>query len=119
MRSGLATGVDLVDVARFERAVERRPRLLDRIFTDGERAECAGAGERLAARFAAKEATFKALGSGWPSIGYRDVEIVSADTGAPRVTFHGEAAHLAGRREIAVSLSHSAGLAVAQVVMSA
>jgi len=117
MPSGLATGVDLVEVERFARAVRRRPKLLERIFTEDERALCAENDERLAARFAAKEATFKALGSGWPSVAYRDVEVVSRDNGAPALRLSGAASVLSGGRDIVLSLSHTAGLAVAQVVI--
>jgi holo-[acyl-carrier protein] synthase len=117
MLSGLATGVDLVEVERFARAVRRQPRLLERIFTEDERACCAGDDERLAARFAAKEATFKALGSGWPSVAYRNVEVVYRDSGAPMLRLKGAASVLTGERGVVVSLSHTAGLAVAQVVI--
>ncbi len=118
MRRRLVTGVDLVEVERFARAVRRRPRLLERVFTDEERAACAGEDERLAARFAAKEATFKALGDGWPVIRYRDVEVVSSRSGAPSLRLEGTARRIAGDREISLSLSHAAGLALAQVVLA-
>src|SRR5439155_26756819 len=113
MSRDLATGVDLVEVERFARALQQRPRLLDRIFTEAERACCAGDNERLAARFAAKEATFKALGEGWPLVAYHDVEVVTQDRCAPSLRLRGVASSLAGRRDVAVSLSHTAGLAVA------
>ena len=118
MSSRLATGVDLVEVARFARAIRRRPRLLERIFTEAERACCAGDDERLAARFAAKEATFKALGEGWPSVAYLDVEVVTQDTSAPSLRLRGSASSRAAQRDVALSLSHTAGLAVAQVVIA-
>jgi holo-[acyl-carrier protein] synthase len=118
MASGLATGVDLVEVERFARVVERRPRLLERIFTDAERACCAGDADRLAARFAAKEAVFKALGEGWPAVSYRDVEVVSSDRGAPSVHLRRGARALARERNVALSLSHTGGLAMAQVVIA-
>src|SRR3989442_8642989 len=119
MRSGMTVGIDLVEVDRFTRALRRWPRLRDRIFTDRELAACAGshnADERLAARFAAKEATFKAVGEGWPAIAYRDVEVTTAGTGAPSLCLRERAATIAGDREVAVSLAHAGGLAVAEVV---
>lgn len=102
-------GLDLLDIGRLERALERRPRLAQRVFTDGERAY-AGARARpaqhLAARFCAKEAVAKSLGlGGWS---FRDVEVVATD-GAPEVRLSGTAA--ARARELgavpAVSLTHT------------
>lgn len=115
-----AIGVDLVDVDRFARAIRRWPRLLERVFTTEERDACAlstNIDERLAARFALKEATFKALGNGWPAIPYHDVEIVSLDDGPPAVRLSGRAETLARRRVASVSLSHDGGLAMAGIVM--
>src|SRR5512143_910538 len=118
--SDLRVGVDLVEVDRFARAVERWPRLLERVFTASELRDCAGArnaSERLAARFAAKEATFKALRKGWPDLHYRDVELRMED-GAPALRLRANAAALANGLQAAVSLSHTGGMAIAQVVMS-
>jgi holo-[acyl-carrier protein] synthase len=115
----LAVGVDLVQVDRFAHAVRRWPRLLDRVFTPSELSTCLAspnAEERLAARFAAKEAAFKALGHGWPRIAYHDVEVVTLDDGAPALSLSGPAAALAQRRAFALSLSHDAGMAMAGVV---
>jgi holo-[acyl-carrier protein] synthase len=116
-----AVGVDLVEVARMTRAMQTQPRFLERVFTAREIATClgsAGAHERFAARFAAKEAAFKALGEGWPQIGYRDVEVALADNGAPRLELHGAARSLAERRHAAVSLSHAGGFAIAHVMLT-
>jgi holo-[acyl-carrier protein] synthase len=116
-----AVGVDLVDVERIARAMQTQPRFLERVFTEGEITTClgsSGADERFAARFAAKEAAFKALGEGWPQIGYRDVEIACAENGAPRLELHGAARALADRRHAAVSLSHTGGLAIAHVMLT-
>ncbi|MGZ4140070.1 MAG: holo-ACP synthase [Actinomycetota bacterium] len=116
----LRVGVDLVEVDRFARALERWPGLRERVFTASELAECAGArntSERLAARFAAKEAAFKALGRGWPDLAYRDVEVRS-EGGAPALRLRADAAALVGDRDVAVSLSHTGGFALAQVVMT-
>ena len=102
-------GIDLLDVARFERALERRPRLAERLFTDAEREYAAGRARpamHLAARFCAKEAVAKALGlTGWS---FRDVEVVATDA-APEVRLSGRvaarAAELGG--EMAISLTHT------------
>ena len=102
-------GLDLLDVERLERALERRPRLGERLFTDAER-EYADArarpGQHLAARFCAKEAVAKALGlAGWS---FRDVEVVATDT-APEVRLSGSVAERAGELGVAVrvSLTHT------------
>ena len=115
----LAVGVDLVEVDRLARAMRRWPGLADRLFTRNELTSCLHApnpDESLAARFAAKEAAFKALGDGWPRIAYHDVEIVTLDDGAPVLCLTGRAAMLARRRAFAVSLSHDGGMAMAGVV---
>lgn len=114
-------GVDLVDVGRFADTVARTPRLLNRVFTQEELRECSASRnqeERLAARFAAKEAVFKALGAGWPDIRYHDVEVHPMPGGAPALRMHGRAVALCAGRTAAVSLSHAGGMAVAQVVIA-
>jgi holo-[acyl-carrier protein] synthase len=98
-------GIDLIEIERVERALERRPRLAERVFTDGELAyarDRARPGRHLAARFAAKEAVIKALGK---SVPLREIEVISGEP--PRVQLHGRAAETAAGREIAVSLTHS------------
>lgn len=119
----LRVGVDLVPVARIARLVGETPEIAATMFTDRERAYCAGkrrCHEHLAARFAAKEAVLKAFGTGLGQrMHWTDVEIVNARDGRPQVVLHGEVALLATRRgliEIDVSLSHTADLAIAQVV---
>jgi holo-[acyl-carrier protein] synthase len=104
-------GIDLIEIERVERALERRPRLADRLFTPAELAyarERARPGQHLAARFAAKEAVIKALGQGLPM---RQIEVVSGEP--PRLQLHGRAAEVAGDTEIAISLTHSAESAAA------
>jgi holo-[acyl-carrier protein] synthase len=102
-------GLDLLDVDRFERALARRPRLAQRLFTEGELAYAAGRArpaQHLAARFCAKEAVSKALGlSGWS---FRDVEVVSSG-GAPQLRLSGTVAERARelQAEPAVSLTHT------------
>ena len=86
----IRTGIDVVDIARFGAALESWPRLAERLFTDGERSYAATRlrpVESLAARFAAKEATFKALGEGWPALSWHQVEVVAGNgpaKGRPR-----------------------------------
>jgi len=120
-------GVDAVDVARFRNVLHRRPALAQRLFSDNERADAGTAAdpaEQLAARFAAKEAVMKALGSGLGSFGLRDVEVVrrggsGAASGAPSLHLTAAAAELARDRGVTrwhVSLTHTAQLAVAMVV---
>lgn len=115
-------GIDAVDIDRLRRALGRRPRLAQRLFTEAERAyamRAADPGPRLAARFAAKEAVAKALGVGIGAVSWRDVEVVRADGGAPSLTLAGRAAALAHERGVGhwhLSLSHTDSLAVASVV---
>lgn len=113
-------GVDIVLVSRLERALERWPRLADRVFTAGERiyaAERARPSEHLAGRFAAKEAVFKALGSGWPQVSWTDIEVVS-NGGAPKLKLSGRARELAGAAQPALTISHDGGMAIAAVVIA-
>ena len=117
------TGVDIVAVARVARLATEDARALDEVFTPGELDYCrrrSRSHEHMAVRFAAKEAVLKAFGTG---IGKRmrwtDVEITKERSGRPLVRLHGEVAAWAERRGLSavdVSLSHSAGLAIAQAV---
>lgn len=110
-------GVDLIEIARLERALERHPGLGRRVFRPGE-LEYASRhrrpGRHLAARFAAKEAVLKALGLGGLRLG--EVEVTGGG-GPPELTLHGAAAEAAARLgvELEVSLSHSQDLAIAAV----
>ncbi|WP_353807358.1 holo-ACP synthase [Agromyces sp. SYSU T00194] len=109
-------GVDVVDVARFERAITRTPGLRERLFTAGERERPV---RSLAARFAAKEALIKALG-GPDVLRWHDMEVVNDPEGNPDFALHGAlAAHVAGRgiAHVHVSMSHDAGVATAFVVL--
>lgn len=117
----LSVGVDLIGVGRIEARLARTPRLAERLFTERERETAssrARPAEFLAGRFAAKEAAFKALGGGWPRCSWSDVEVVPDVDGAPHLRFAGRAAELAGDRNAAVSIAHSDGMAVANVVLS-
>jgi holo-[acyl-carrier protein] synthase len=103
-------GLDLLDIARLERSLERRPRLAERLFTEEERRYAAGRarpGQHLAARFCAKEAVAKSLGlRGWS---FLDVEIVSGEGGPPRAHLTGGAARRAEELgvEPRISLTHT------------
>ena len=113
-----SVGIDLLEIARLERALERRPRLAQRLFTDAERAYAASRarpGQHLAARFCAKEAVAKALGlQVWS---FRDVEVTSTG-GAPEVTLSGAAAERAAALGVSVriSLTHTRSEAAAVAI---
>ncbi|MBA2580937.1 MAG: holo-ACP synthase [Thermoleophilaceae bacterium] len=114
-----AIGLDLLEIERLERALERRPRLAERLFTDAERAyaaERARPARHLAARFCAKEAVAKALGlEGWS---FRDVEVVATAT-APEVRLSGAAAQRARELGVSaeVSLTHTRTTAAAVALL--
>jgi holo-[acyl-carrier protein] synthase len=120
----IATGIDIIEIARIEEAFSRRgSRFRDRVFTKNEIAYCEGRESKYAsyaARFAAKEAAFKALGTGWSEgIGWRDVEVARADSGKPSLNLSGRALirfKELGGRQAHLSLSHSKELAMAQVL---
>jgi holo-[acyl-carrier protein] synthase len=112
-------GIDLVDVPRFDRALQRHPRLAERLFTDGERHDAHGRPERLAARFAAKEAVLKTFGVGMGATTWRSIEVTLSESGAPSVLLHGpaeEMAKLAGITRLHLSLTHTSELAAAFVI---
>jgi holo-[acyl-carrier protein] synthase len=117
----VAVGIDLLEVDRVERAVERwGERFLDRCFTVGERqaAERGNMAEALAARYAAKEAVSKCLGTGFKyGVRRQDIEVVGNERGAPSIRLHGTAAELAGEAVFLVSLTHTRGLAGAVALM--
>lgn len=115
-------GSDLVDVARFRKALERRAGLPERLFSDAERAYTDGLGdpaESLAARFGAKEAVMKAMGVGLWQFGFRDVEVLRLESGQPVVVLHARAAELAAERGIVdwqLTLSHTDTTAMAVAI---
>jgi holo-[acyl-carrier protein] synthase len=118
----IGIGVDTVDTARLEHALTRwGGRLLNRLFTVGEIQACSGKHDRigsLAARFAAKEALFKAMGTGQRrGTGWKDAEVVSDASGSPRLVLSGRLKERVGRRRIHVSLSRDSRNAVAVVVI--
>jgi holo-[acyl-carrier protein] synthase len=124
----IGIGADLVAVDRFAASVERwGDRILGRVFTEAERGECLGhqpllehAAPRLAARFAAKEAAFKALGTGWgQGVTWRDVEVMGGGSVGPTLRLSGRAAEVAREQRVRrtlLSLSHERGFALAFVV---
>lgn len=118
----IGIGTDLVDIDRFRHALSRTPRLADRVFTPDERAYAERAvdpGPRLAARFAAKEATMKALGVGLGAMAMTEIEVVRADDGRPTLVLHAGARELAERHGVGrwlVTLTHTDHLAQAVVV---
>ncbi len=116
----LRVGVDLMDVERISRSLERYgDRFYARFFTENECAQCMGRPERLAARFAAKEAAAKALGTGIGDVGWKEIEVDCDHRGRPILRLHGEAARLAeqlGLTTWEISLSHTHEQAIAFVV---
>ena len=123
-RNVVAHGVDVVDTADFARLVNKQASdFLDRYFTTAELAPADEGGdrtERLASRFAVKEAVLKALGTGWgDGIAFTDVEVVSQRSGAPAVVLHRRLVKIANERGIAhwlVSASHTSSIAIASVI---
>ena len=113
-------GVDMIEIHRIEQALERwGDRFLNRVYTPGELAQLRHRRPGLAACFAAKEATMKALGTGRRGVGWRDVEVIHAPSGQPWLRLSGRAQHRAcalGIRSLAVSLSHCRDYALASVV---
>ncbi|MFY9947485.1 MAG: holo-[acyl-carrier-protein] synthase [Candidatus Sulfotelmatobacter sp.] len=121
----VGTGIDIAEVPRIRKAIERfGDRFLQRVFTPAEILYCdskANRAERYAARFAAKEAAMKAIGTGWNhGVRWRDCEVTRMPGGRPTLTFHGKAAEFAaklGAKHAALSLSHTAEQAIAQVIL--
>ncbi len=114
----IGTGIDLVDIARFEQTMQRTPRLLERLFSPAERPLKL---RSLAARYAAKEALIKALG-GSDGVHWTDIEIASEESGRPRFALSGTTASVIAARGIStlhLTMSHDAGLAAAFVVLEA
>lgn len=123
----LGTGIDICEVGRIQKAAEAAhgARFLDRVFTDREQAYAsrhkATRFQRLAARFAAKEAGMKALGTGWrKGITWHDFEVVNQSSGRPELLLHGRASEIAktlGVAAVALSLTHTDEQAMAMVIL--
>jgi holo-[acyl-carrier protein] synthase len=120
----IAHGIDLVDFPRIEEMVkEHNKRFLDRVFTSAEQAYADSNKnriEKLAGRFAAKEAVLKLVGTGWRGkIAWTDIEIINNPAGQPLVTVSGEVKRLVdklGIKQISVSITHTANFAIASAV---
>jgi holo-[acyl-carrier protein] synthase len=116
----LSVGIDAVEIPRIRRVYERfGERFLRRVYTEREQARYRGRINELAARFAAKEAVSKALGTGLHGMDWRDVEIMPDPRGKPLVYLYGRArarAQYLGLTEFAISLTHTNELALAFVV---
>ena len=123
----IGSGIDLTEIRRIQKAVDRYGnRFLDRVYTAGEQAYCLGkrkSAESLAARFAAKEAAAKALGTGIShGVHWLEIEVVREPGGRPTLRFHGRAAQIAARLGVAhaaLSITHTNDLAMASVVLEA
>lgn len=112
--SGL--GIDIVEIERFRNICERTPSFTKKMFSESERKYCDSKPDpypHYAARFAAKEAVLKALGTGFSQgIGYRDVEVELSKDGRPTAKLYNKAAEIKGNKEIAISISHTSNDAV-------
>jgi holo-[acyl-carrier protein] synthase len=121
----ISIGIDIIEVRRVREVLLRTPRFTERVFTQRERDYCdsrgAVAAQHYAARFAAKEAALKALGTGWAGgVAWQDVEVSSQESGAPRLNFHGYVLKLyeqSGATAAHLSISHTTEHAIAQVVL--
>jgi holo-[acyl-carrier protein] synthase len=121
----VGTGIDIAEVGRIRETIARfGDRFLQRIYTPGEIRYCdskANRVERYAARFAAKEAAMKALGTGWSrGVRWRDCEVARQPGGRPTIIFHGKAGEVAARlgvKNASLSISHTAEQAIAQVIL--
>jgi holo-[acyl-carrier protein] synthase len=121
----VGTGVDLAEVPRIRASIERfGERFIHRIFTPAEIAYVerkANKFERYAARFAAKEAGMKAIGTGWRrGVGWKDFEVANLRTGKPTLLFHGVAGQFAARlavKNVSLSITHTSELAMAHVIL--
>lgn len=115
-------GVDLVELPRFRRTLQRTPHIVERLFTDAERAyaeQRRDPTERYAVRFAAKEAVLKAMGAGIGACDFKEIEVQRAESGEPTLLLHGRAASLAGSRHIGgwlLTMTHTESLAHAIAV---
>ena len=119
------SGIDVVEIVRIQRIIDRfGPRFLDRVYLAAEQAYCLrkrNSAESFAARFAAKEAAAKALGTGISNgVNWLEIEVIREPSGRPTLRFHGRAAQIASHLGVvrsALSLTHTAEIAVASVVL--
>jgi holo-[acyl-carrier protein] synthase len=120
----IETGVDIIEVPRIQAAVERwNGRFEERVYTESERNYCRSKARpypSYAARFAAKEAAMKALGTGWNGVDWKEIEVVRGERGKPTIRFYGRALErfrALGGRDTRLSLSHTENYAIAQVLL--
>jgi holo-[acyl-carrier protein] synthase len=127
MANIIGTGIDVIEVARIERALTNPvtgARFRNRVYTEGEVAYCESRGraryQSYAARFAAKEATMKAMGTGWNrNVGWSEIEVVRERGKAPTIALHGKSAGYARRKNIArfhLSITHTAAQAIVHAI---
>lgn len=113
-------GIDIIEISRMNKAISRwGDKFLRRVYTEAELTSYRGKIESLAARFAGKEATIKALSMSGTLVGWRDIEILSEGSGKPVVNLYGQAKKKAwemGLRGVGISLSHSREFAIAVVI---
>ena len=116
-------GTDLVEIGRIQHVVEKNPRFLTKVYTEEEIRYCQrkkNPWQSFAARFAAKEAVSKALGTGLGKIGLTDIEVQNQSTGQPQIVLHGAAqifAQTHGIKRVHISLSHSEVYAIATAIV--
>jgi holo-[acyl-carrier protein] synthase len=123
----IAIGIDSVEISRVQEVIARRGhRFCARVFTEEESRYCESVGSKFAsyaARFAAKEAVMKALGTGWASgIAFRDIEVIRNEAGSPSIRLDGKALERferLGAKRLHLSITHSRDLAIAQVILEA
>lgn len=122
----VGSGIDIIEIERIQKSIDRfGQRFLNRVYRSAEQAYClkkkTNAAESFAARFAAKEAAAKALGTGMShGVNWLEIEVIREPSGRPTLQFHGRAAERAERMGVihaSLSLTHSTGLAVASVVL--
>ena len=121
----VSIGIDIIEVARIREVLLRTPRFVERVYTERERAYCDSRGavsaQHYAARFAAKEAAFKALQTGWRGgISWQDVEVSARESGAPYLIFTGQVLEVFekfGATQTHLSMSHTTHHAIAQVIL--
>ena len=116
-------GTDMVEISRIQKAIEKNPRFLQKVYTEEEIAYCRrkkNPWQSFAARFAAKEAVSKAMGTGLGKIGLTDIEVVNQPSGRPQIVLYGAAQAFAlehGFGRVHISLSHSEAYAIATAII--
>ena len=116
-------GTDMVEISRIQKAIEKNPRFLQKVYTEKEIAYCQrkrNPWQSFAARFAAKEAVSKAMGTGLGKIGLTDIEVENQSSGQPQIVLYGAAKDFArekGLGRVHISLSHSEAYAIATAII--